>query len=70
MPDDGTGEKDIYRIEDFELVKIDNEDVVGKLFGGDSYVIQYSYQNSEGRQAYIIYFWQVGSNFLNKNYAK
>ena len=58
MPDDSTGQKEIYRIEDFELVPLDDS-IYGMFFGGDSYVIKYSYDNKEGRQAYIVYFWQV-----------
>ena len=57
-PDDGTGTKEIYRIEDFEMVPITDGNLEGKFFGGDSYVIRYTYQNSEGRDAYIVYFWQ------------
>jgi len=57
-PDDGTGRKEIYRIEDFDMVPITDENLEGKFFGGDSYVIRYSYRNSEGRDAYVVYFWQ------------
>ena len=51
-----TGTKEIFRIEDFEMVPLD-EDKYGFFFGGDSYVIKYSYEK-EGRPAYIVYFWQ------------
>lgn len=57
MPDDSTGTKEIFRIEDFKLVPVD-ESVYGMFFGGDSYVIKYSYTNKEGRPGYIVYFWQ------------
>ena len=50
---------EIYRIEDFDMVPINDENLYGKFFGGDSYVIRYTYQNSDGRDAYIVYFWQV-----------
>ena len=56
MPDDSTGTKEIFRIEDFDMVPLD-EDKYGFFFGGDSYVIKYSYEK-EGRPAYIVYFWQ------------
>ena len=46
-------------MEDFDMVKIDDKNLHGKFFGGDSYVIRYSYKNNEGRDAYIVYFWQV-----------
>ena len=56
-PDDGTGHKEIYRIENFELAPVDPK-AHGMFFGGDSYVIKYTYTRN-GRQEYIIYFWQV-----------
>lgn len=52
-PDDGTGQKEIWRIENFELAPVDPA-AYGMFFGGDSYVIKYTYDNG-----YIIYFWQV-----------
>ena len=54
------GFSEIYRIEDFDMVPI-NDELQGKFFGGDSYVIRYTYKNSEGRDAYVVYFWQVNS---------
>ncbi|XP_059094950.1 gelsolin, cytoplasmic-like isoform X1 [Tigriopus californicus] len=56
MPDDSTGKKEIFRIEDLEMVPLE-EDKYGMFFGGDSYVIKYSYEK-DGRNGYIIYFWQ------------
>ncbi|XP_017785495.1 PREDICTED: gelsolin, cytoplasmic [Nicrophorus vespilloides] len=53
MPDDGSGELEIFRIEDFELAPVDKE-TYGKFFGGDSYVIKYTYNSNN----YIIYMWQ------------
>uniref|UniRef100_T1IZM9 Gelsolin-like domain-containing protein n=1 Tax=Strigamia maritima TaxID=126957 RepID=T1IZM9_STRMM len=55
-PDDGTGQTEIWRIENFELAPIDPA-THGIFFGGDSYVIKYTYQK-ENREHYIIYFWQ------------
>lgn len=60
MPDDGTGDKEIYRVENFELVPV-NPDAYGKFFGGDSYVIKYKYYDG-AREKYIIYFWQVSKH--------
>lgn len=57
MPDDGSGDKEIYRVENFELVPV-SADTYGKFFGGDSYVIKYKYFDG-AREKYIIYFWQV-----------
>jgi len=59
MPDDSTGQKEIWRIENLEMVPLD-ESLYGMFFGGDSYVIKYTYEKSN-RRAYIIYFWQVST---------
>lgn len=50
LPDDGSGEKTIFRVENMELVPVETENF---LFGGDSYVIQYQYPAGA-----IVYFWQ------------
>ena len=55
MPDDGSGSKKVWRIEDMELVEV-GEEQVNFLYNGDCYVIQYSYGTDN-----IIYFWQ-GAN--------
>lgn len=55
-PDDGTGKKEIYRVENFELAPVDRS-AYGMFFGGDSYVIKYTY-NKNGHEQNI-YFWQV-----------
>jgi hypothetical protein len=34
------------------------------FFGGDSYVIKYTY-NISGRNRYIIYFWQVNTELAS-----
>ena len=47
----------IWRIEDFEKVELESS-LYGQFFGGDSYVILYTYK-VRGREQYIIYFWQV-----------
>ena len=53
MPDDSKGSKDIFRVEEMELVPLET-DKYGWFFGGDSYLIKYSY----GTDNHIIYFWQ------------
>ncbi|KRT78520.1 hypothetical protein AMK59_6774, partial [Oryctes borbonicus] len=63
MPDDGSGDVEIYRVEDFELVPVPTENY-GKFFGGDSYVIKYSYGNK-----YIIYMWQGNDSSLDEKAA-
>jgi hypothetical protein len=62
-PDDGNGEKEIYRVENFELAPVDPA-AYGMFFGGDSYVIKYTY-NISGRNRYIIYFWQVNTELAS-----
>lgn len=56
MPDDGSGKVQVWRIENFELAEIDPS-IHGMFFGGDSYVLKYTYEK-ENRLHYIIYYWQ------------
>jgi hypothetical protein len=42
MVDDGTGKKEIYRVEDHDIKPLDKR-YHGQLFGGDAYIIQYTY---------------------------
>nr|CAD7200996.1 unnamed protein product [Timema douglasi] len=56
MPDNGTGSVEIWRVENFELVPVDPENY-GFFFGGDSYVVKYTYEKNN-RQNIIIYYWQ------------
>jgi len=57
LADDGKGKVEIWRIEDFEMAPVD-PGMYGQFFGGDSYVILYTYLKN-GKENYIIYFWQV-----------
>lgn len=62
MPDDGSGEVTVYRIEDFnlnELYSSEDPDAdaghrFGEFYQGDSYVIKYSTVDSS---LVVIYFW-------------
>jgi hypothetical protein len=56
-PDDGQGKVDVWRVEKFELAPVPRE-TYGIFFGGDSYVLQYTYKEGN-REKYIIYYWQV-----------
>ncbi|XP_043231957.1 gelsolin, cytoplasmic-like [Amphibalanus amphitrite] len=56
MPDDGSGQVEIFRIENFEPVPVPKE-TYGMFFGGDSYLLKYTYQKFN-RDHYVIYFWQ------------
>ncbi|XP_050417985.1 advillin isoform X1 [Patella vulgata] len=55
MVDDGTGEVEVWRVNDFELVEVEKGHY-GEFFGGDCYVIKYTYQVNN-RPHYIIYYW-------------
>lgn len=57
MPDDGSGTVQIWRIENFQMVAVP-EEAYGFFFGGDSYVILYTFEKND-KNNYIIYFWQV-----------
>ncbi|XP_030647090.1 gelsolin b [Chanos chanos] len=56
MLDQGNGEKQICRIEGSDMVSVDPS-MHGQFYGGDSYIILYTYQHG-GRQGQIIYIWQ------------
>ncbi|XP_068929890.1 gelsolin isoform X2 [Petaurus breviceps papuanus] len=56
MEDDGTGQKQIWRIEGADKVPV-SPSTYGQFYGGDSYMILYNYQHA-GRQGQIIYNWQ------------
>ncbi|XP_064474510.1 gelsolin, cytoplasmic-like isoform X1 [Ornithodoros turicata] len=56
MPDDGSGKVEVFRVENFELAPIDPA-INGFFFGGDSYVLKYTY-NKGYSERYVIYFWQ------------
>jgi len=55
LVDDGSGTVKVWRIEDFEMVP-QEQGLHGQFFGGDSYVILYTYLINN-RESYIIYFW-------------
>ena len=55
MVDDGKGDKQVFRIKDFDAVQLDKQDV-GKFYSGDCYITIYKY----GFNSAIIYFW-IGS---------
>ncbi|XP_019503784.1 PREDICTED: gelsolin [Hipposideros armiger] len=56
MDDDGTGQKQIWRIEGSDKVPVDPS-TYGQFYGGDSYIILYNYRHGS-RQGQIIYNWQ------------
>ncbi|XP_053229907.1 gelsolin isoform X1 [Podarcis raffonei] len=56
MEDDGTGNKQIWRIEGSAKVPVSPSNY-GQFYGGDSYIILYDYRHG-GKQGKIIYTWQ------------
>ncbi|XP_045563719.1 villin-1 isoform X3 [Salmo salar] len=56
MVDDGTGEAEVWRLEDSELVPVGRK-WLGHFYGGDCYLILYKYEVSN-RSHYILYIWQ------------
>ena len=63
-PDDGSGKKEVYVVENMDLKPVDDS-AGGKLFGGDSYVIKYTYEEG-GIEKHIIYFWQASGLEFSK----
>lgn len=57
MPDQGNGEIQVWRIQQFFLTPVDKLDY-GTFYAGDSYVILYKYKEG-GAEKSIVYFWQV-----------
>uniref|UniRef100_A0A669B2E3 Scinderin like a n=1 Tax=Oreochromis niloticus TaxID=8128 RepID=A0A669B2E3_ORENI len=53
--DDGSGKVQIWRVEGGDKVAVDKS-TYGQFFGGDCYLVLYSY-NSGGREKHIIYTW-------------
>lgn len=60
MVDDGSGTKEVFRIVNNKLTPVPAHEI-GKLYGGDCYVISYSY-GTGGSQNNIIYYWLVNKS--------
>lgn len=58
MADDGSGTVEMFRIEDFEPVPVD-EATYGQFFAGDSYIVKYTSteQGQRGKEMVLLYFW-------------
>ncbi|XP_062255171.1 advillin [Platichthys flesus] len=56
MVDDGTGQVEVWRIENLELVPVDPKSY-GYFYGGDCYLILYTYLVNN-KQCYLLYIWQ------------
>ncbi|KAK5872261.1 hypothetical protein PBY51_012977 [Eleginops maclovinus] len=56
MVDNGSGEMEVWRIEDLELVAVDPQ-WYGYFYGGDCYLILYTYLVNN-KKSYLLYIWQ------------
>ena len=56
LVDDGKGTIEIWRIENFKKEPVPKEQY-GHFYGGDSYIILYTYFKND-KKMFIIYFWQ------------
>ncbi|KAG7164926.1 Villin-1-like 2, partial [Homarus americanus] len=59
MVDDGSGQKEVWRVKNFELIAVP-EDKFGEFFMGDCYIILYAYLEGNSEH-YIVYYW-LGSD--------
>lgn len=56
MVDDGTGQVEVWRIENLELAPVDPQ-WYGYFYGGDCYLILYTYLVNN-KKCYLLYMWQ------------
>ena len=54
--DDGSGKLTIWRIENFEKVPVDPASY-GQFFGGDCYILLYTYSRNKRTEEHLLYFW-------------
>ncbi|XP_035032640.1 scinderin like a [Hippoglossus stenolepis] len=57
MVDDGSGDVKIWRVEKGQRIPVDPS-TYGQFFGGDCYLVLYSYTADSGSKKHIIYTWQ------------
>uniref|UniRef100_A0A8C3AQM2 Villin like n=1 Tax=Cyclopterus lumpus TaxID=8103 RepID=A0A8C3AQM2_CYCLU len=56
MVDDASGDVKVWRIENLEVAEV-NPNTYGQFYGGDCYLVLYTYEMSNQRH-YILYMWQ------------
>ncbi|XP_030632518.1 advillin [Chanos chanos] len=56
MVDDGSGQVEVWRIENLELVAVEPK-WHGYFYGGDCYLVLYTYE-VHGKKSYLLYMWQ------------
>ncbi|XP_075250157.1 advillin-like isoform X2 [Convolutriloba macropyga] len=59
MVDDGTGKTEVWVVENFDIVPVDDY-LHGQFFAGDCYVVKYTY-HVKNKPCYILYYW-IGSD--------
>ncbi|XP_063596642.1 advillin-like [Penaeus indicus] len=59
MVDDGSGQKEVWRIKDFDLIPVP-ESQYGEFFMGDCYIVLYAYLEGNNEH-YLLYYW-IGSD--------
>ncbi len=57
MVDDGSGQKEVWRIDNFGLESVD-EKHHGQFYGGDCYIVLYAYTTGASDH-FILYYWLV-----------
>jgi len=55
LVDDGTGQKEVWRVKDFELIPVP-ENQYGEFYMGDCYIILYAYLQGN-MEHYLLYYW-------------
>lgn len=55
MVDDGSGQKEVWRIKNFDLIPVPEEQY-GEFFMGDCYIVLYAYLHGSSEH-YILYYW-------------
>lgn len=56
MVDDGSGQVEVWRIENLELVSVEPKEY-GYFYGGDCYLVLYTYE-VHNKKNYLLYMWQ------------
>lgn len=55
MVDDGKGQKEVWRVKNFDLIPVP-ENQYGEFFMGDCYIVLYAYLEGT-KEHYILYYW-------------
>ncbi|XP_022245088.1 villin-1-like [Limulus polyphemus] len=64
MVDDGKGTKEVFRVQSFDLVQVDQKEI-GKFYSGDCYIVVYAYSDVE-KDNFMIYYWLGAKSTLDE----